>query len=938
MTLALNILIVEDNPADVLLLERYLIQHQLEVRFRRVDSDALLDQALNEPWDLVLSDYSLPGMDFREVLKHIKARCPDLPVILVSGSVGEETAVELLRLGLSDFVLKGNLARLPPAIQRSLNEAEERRARRSAEFALSESQSAALEWQRQSREAALSLMEDAVAARRRAEEAYRELRIQEAELRKLSLAVEQSPESIAITNLDANIEYVNDSFLRNTGYSREEVIGLNPRVLHSGKTPRQTYDALWKTLSQGQTWKGEFYNRRKDGSEYVEFAIITPLRQPDGKVSHYVAVKEDITEKKRLGKELDNHRYHLEELVEQRTRELESARDQAEAATRAKSAFLANMSHEIRTPMNAILGLAHLLRRDGALPGQADRLNKIDTATRHLLSIINDILDISKIEAGKLELEPSDFSLDALLDHVSSLIGEPARAKGLEIRVETGGTPRWLRGDLTRLRQALLNYAANAVKFTERGSIILRAQLLEQQEDRLLVRFEVEDTGIGLDSGQLSRLFEAFEQADVSTTRRYGGTGLGLAITRRLAELMAGTAGVESELGKGSRFWFTAWLAPGHGVPIPVSPVQSEDGETQLRRHRAGAHLLLAEDNAINREVALELLHGAGLTVDTAEDGRIALEKARTGQYDLILMDVQMPVMDGLEAAQAIRALPAWRDRPILAMTANAFDEDRAACLAAGMNDFVAKPVNPEALYQALLKWLPEPATVSPLPADALETGRPQRPDAEALAPLARLPGLDLAMGLSALRGQVDKYRHLLRLYAESHTGDMARLRGFLANQQFREARHLAHGIKGASATLGAVRIAEHAGRLESALALAGEVQINGLMPLVDRLESDLGALRIAIRALPEAPELEAPAPLDPALRDQILAQLEQLLAASDTRAGQLAAENRPLLRSALGDRFAQFQRSIEQFDYDISLEILRTGRPSENAAMKPGE
>jgi PAS domain S-box-containing protein len=276
----------------------------------------------------------------------------------------------------------------------------------------------------------------------------------ETQLSKLALAVEQSPESIVITDLDTNVEYVNEAFVKNTGYSREEAIGKKPRILRSGKTPKATYDSLWAAMKQGLPWKGEFINKRKDGSEYAEFAIIMPLRQPDGRVTHYVAVKEDITDKKRIGEELDSYRHHLEDLVAKRTFELDVAKTLAEAANQAKSAFIANMSHEIRTPMNAILGLTHLLRRDGIDPTQAVRLDKIDSAGRHLLSIINDILDLSKIEAGKLLLETQDFALSAVLDHVRSMISDSAQAKGLSISVDSDSVPLWLRGDATRLRQA----------------------------------------------------------------------------------------------------------------------------------------------------------------------------------------------------------------------------------------------------------------------------------------------------------------------------------------------------------------------------------------------------------------------------------------------------------------------------------------------------
>ncbi|CAG0984821.1 hypothetical protein RHDC4_02115, partial [Rhodocyclaceae bacterium] len=518
-----------------------------------------------------------------------------------------------------------------------------------------------------------------------------------------------------------NIEYVNDAFLRVTGYGADEVIGQNPRILHSGKTPQSTYESLWQTLAQGMSWRGEFHNRRKDGSEYVEFAVVAPIRQADGSVSHYVAVKEDITERKRIGEELDRHRLHLEELVAERTAELSVARRQAEVANQAKSAFLANMSHEIRTPMNAILGLTHLMRRAGLAADQAERLDRVEGAAQHLLTILNDILDLSKIEAGRMQLELTDFALDGVLDQVRSLIGAQAAAKGLQVETDLSGVPRFLHGDQMRLRQALVNYASNAVKFTERGSVALRVRVQAEEGDELLLRFEVQDTGIGIAAEARQRLFAAFEQADASTTRRFGGTGLGLAITRRLAHMMGGEVGVDSEPGQGSLFWFTARLRRAAGVPVLAARGPAGgDAEAELRRHHAGARLLLAEDNPVNRDVALEILRAAGLDVATAANGREAVELAGSQDFDLVLMDVQMPELDGLGATRAIRALRGRERLPILAMTANVFDEDRRACLDAGMNDFVSKPVDPELLYRTLLTWLPAREVAAELPAATL--------------------------------------------------------------------------------------------------------------------------------------------------------------------------------------------------------------------------
>ena len=787
----------------------------------------------------------------------------------------------------------------------------------------------------------------------------------EKKLRFNRLVVENSGPLFWLDPIKRRVEYANKAACEQLGYSIEEFIGMDIATLDVDITPEQVRSIKrhFEISRDAQHFESRF--RRGNGA-LVDVEIAVFLAQDDQRALH-IATFKDITDRKK----------NQENLLR--------AKEAAEEATHLKSDFLANMSHEIRTPMNAIIGMSYLALKTDMTPRQRDYISKVHRSGQHLLGLINDILDLSKVEAGKLNIEHLDFELDKVMDNLSNLIGDKCTAKGVELVFDIArDVPHMLIGDSLRVGQVLINYANNAIKFTESGAIVIAARVVERTDTDVLLRFAVRDTGLGLTEEQISRLFQSFSQADSSTTRKFGGTGLGLAITKNLAQLMGGEVGVSSVYGKGSEFWCTVrlglsqqsrraripnpdlrghralvvddneqarmairdmlegmtfdvvdvssgaqalkeltmaqalgrpfdivyldWRMPGmdgvqaarqiRAMPLstrpilvlvsahgreemlieagsvgitsllvkPVSPsllfdttmealgahtVHGQEfrtshmdllDESQPTLCLRGARVLLAEDNEMNQQIACELLGDAGLVVDVAQNGEEALRKVHSARYDLVLMDMQMPVMDGVTATQAIRRIVRLRNLPIVAMTANARAEDRLSCLDAGMNDFLSKPIDPDVLWAMLLKWIKPRDGSLDTPADvaldfsfdlspevAREITQTIRlaqtspsPSPSPLVASEDLPytvaGLDVKTGLSRMMGKKPLYLTMLRKYLEGQNSCTMLMKTALATGDMATAQRAAHTLKGVSGNIGATDILQLADAVENAI------------------------------------------------------------------------------------------------------------------------
>jgi len=585
---------------------------------------------------------------------------------------------------------------------------------------------------------------------------------------------------VSISDTQGNITYFNEKFVQISQYSRDELQGKNHRLLKSGLHSIEFYDAMWTTISSGQTWHGEICNRRKDGSHYWVNSTIYPMLDANKLPIAYISIRTDITDRMQFSEELQDTNIKLQ-----------LAREQAELANQAKSNFLANMSHEIRTPLNSVIGLAQVALIDAKDSNQSKYLKYILSSGNHLLKLINDILDLSKIEAGKMIIDKRGFNFDEVIEILSSMLMHQAKAKNLELVFEVDkNIPASLQGDPIRLAQILINYTGNAIKFSNQGQIIVRVRLREESKNQCLLYCEVQDSGKGVAQEDQAMLFQTFQQLDTPNASEYGGTGLGLAISKNMAQLMGGEVGVTSQQGEGSIFWFTACLEKGEGIQAISPPPATKPANAYAAFE--GASILLVDDNEFNLEVLNASLSKKGVRTIVAPNGLVALEMLKLHKVDCILMDMQMPVMNGIETTRHIRAIHALATLPIIAMTASARIEDQQSCLLAGMDDFISKPIMLDKLYATLAKWLPRRYTNK----QAIEAVATHREVETAAIDLGELSNL-----LENDQGLVRK--HAIR-FLQTAEESISNLEAALALGNFQEVSALGHRTYSSARMVGA--------------------------------------------------------------------------------------------------------------------------------------
>ena len=632
------------------------------------------------------------------------------------------------------------------------------------------------------------------------------------QIRLQSAALEAAANAIVMTDLQGYVTWVNGAFSRLTGYSLDEAYGKKLSILKSGRHDEAFYRGLWETILSGKVWQGEMINCRRDGTLYTEYQMITPVRAGDGAIGHFIAIKQDISDRKAAEEEL------------------RQAKTAAEGANRAKSEFLANMSHEIRTPMNSIMGFAALLLDDELSPEQRDAVETIGQSAERLLSLINEILDLSRIESDGMAFEEITFDLKELVTESVTLLRPDIGTRPVELRCDLQGDWWHVVGDPLRLRQVILNLVNNAIKFTDEGEIVLSLRTAQEAGETVSLACAVSDTGIGIAEDQLQAIFEAFSQADGSTTRRYGGTGLGLAISQRLVGLMGGEITVESRRGSGSTFRFELRLGkgiPGGGGGKPRQP-EAADAIASVPA-KQGLAILLAEDDPANQKVATAMLHRMGHRVSPAGTGAEAVDMAEDHDYDLILMDVQMPEMDGMEATRRLRR--AGITVPIVAMTASAMKGDRERFLAAGMDDYIAKPISRDVLRRVLARYGESGETGRAAPSGVTDT----------MQDIAEELGID-----------VSDYRDILIDFIGDKRQDREDLRAAIDSGDVAAVQLLAHKIKGSALNLRLDAVAGPAARIEEA---AREGDLSPAHGEMERLSRAFDALERQWEGVPASHE-----------------------------------------------------------------------------------
>lgn len=632
-----TILLVEDDQIDRMAFERFIRQNNLPYKYIVATSVAEAEEAIEKGgFDIVLVDFLLGDGTGLEVVEKIT----NVPVIFATGQGDQKVAVEAMKAGVYDYLVKdadrNYLEQLPVTIDNAINH---------------------------------KIVNE-------------KLREMEREVEKLLWVVSKTENSMAIANKDGKIEWVNEGFERLTGFSQQEVVETYGDMLLrnnlSGLNPRSPH---FKTLTEEKkSVRYESKNYTKEGRELWVLTTITPILSPDGEIQKIIAIDSDINERKEVEFEL---------II---------AKQKAEKLARTKEEFLANMSHEIRTPMNAIIGMAELLAETNLDHKQREYLNSMQFASENLLTLINDVLDLAKMEAGEMTFENIAFDIRQLLDSIAGMLHFRINEKKLEFKYKLDDTvPEQIKGDPTRLNQILLNLLSNAIKFTEKGEVALNVKTLEKKDKKLKLQFDVTDTGIGIPKSKHKSIFESFKQGESETTRRYGGTGLGLSIVKKLVEFQGGKLGIDSELGKGSTFS----VVLDFDIYKPSKASTSEPKkESSSNNMLTDVNVLVVEDNELNQVLAIEFLNKAGAKSEIANNGAEAVEMIGAKNYDIVLMDIQMPEMDGYEASKKIRS--EGNQIPIIAMTAHAFQGEREKCLSAGMDDYLTKPIRFEKMVEIM--------------------------------------------------------------------------------------------------------------------------------------------------------------------------------------------------------------------------------------------